>query len=250
MVARSTKRKRRNRRRVFGSFVALLALFGLVFGAMNVWVYRESQDRILPEATAIEPDAEKREALGLTDIDAILVLGSLAENGVPSAVLEDRINCAVKLYEAKLAPVLLMSGNSTRAAGNEPKVMKQAAVNQLVPSKDIFMDHWGLTTYESLVRARDVFGVKRVLIVSQRYHLFRAVYLAKQLGLEAWGVASDYRVYEEQNMMSAREFLARGKAFVWGFAKPDPTFGGEPIPLKYSGDVTNDPVNVPFTQVS
>jgi len=118
--------------------------------------------------------------------------------------------------------------------------MKQYAVDHGVPSSAVFMDHAGFSTYDSMYRARDVFGAKKVIIVTQRYHLFRALYIARRLGLEATGVACDYRPYATQPQNSSREFLARCKDFAKCLARPKPKYLGPPIPLYLDGDVTND----------
>ena len=102
------------------------------------------------------------------------------------------------------------------------------------------MDHAGFSTCESLYRAKEIFGVKKVIIVTQEYHLHRALYIARQLGLEAWGVASDYRSYAGQLMRDIREILARNKDFVTGIFLPEPTYLGEKIPITGDGNVTND----------
>ena len=118
--------------------------------------------------------------------------------------------------------------------------MKQYLIEAGVPSEDIFMDHAGFSTYESMYRARDVFQAKKILIVTQKYHLYRAVYDARALGLDAYGVASDPRSYAGQSYRNLREILARNKDFVFSIVKPEPTYLGEPIPVWGSGDLTND----------
>ncbi|MBQ4313768.1 MAG: YdcF family protein, partial [Clostridia bacterium] len=104
----------------------------------------------------------------------------------------------------------------------------------------IFMDHAGFSTYESLYRARDIFGAQSVVIVTQRYHLYRALYIAERLGLEAVGVACDPGEYHGQIWLDAREVLARNKDFIYTMFAPLPTYLGDDISLSGSGDVTND----------
>lgn len=116
--------------------------------------------------------------------------------------------------------------------------MKQFAVARQVPSSDVFMDHAGFSTYESMVRAKEVFGVQKVIIVTQEYHLYRALYIAKSLGLEAYGVSSDQRSYAGQTYRDLREILARDKDFLSCIFLPKPTFLGEAIPVSGNGDVT------------
>ena len=109
------------------------------------------------------------------------------------------------------------------------------------PSEDIFMDHAGFETYDSMYRAKKIFGAKKVVIVSQKYHLYRSLYIAKKMGLDAYGVSSDLRYYsKKQYYREAREWLARVKSFIKCIAKPEPKYLGDSIDLKASGDVTND----------
>ncbi len=182
------------------------------------------------------------EARGL-GADCILVLGAgiwgEGEGAYPSHMLADRLETALALYEAGAAGKLLMSGDHGRADYDEVSVMKAYAVERGVPSGDVFMDHAGFSTYESLYRARDVFLAKRVVVVTQEYHLYRALYIARALGLEAWGVAADLRPYAGQGYYDLREILARTKDFFLCLLKPGPTYLGEAIPVTGDGDLTN-----------
>ena len=182
-----------------------------------------------------------QEAAKLEGVDCILVLGCrVYEDGTPSHMLEDRLRRSVELYEAGAAPKLLMSGDHGQLEYDEVNAMKRYAVEAGIASSDVFMDHAGFSTYESLYRAKEIFGAKKVIIVTQQYHLHRALYIARRLGLEAWGVASDYRGYAGQILRDVREILARNKDFVTGIFLPEPTYLGEKIPLTGDGDVTND----------
>ena len=102
------------------------------------------------------------------------------------------------------------------------------------------MDHAGFSTYESIYRAKEIFNVKKIIIVTQKYHLYRALYIANQLGIEAYGVGSDPRQYVGATYREAREILARDKDFVKCIFKPKPTYLGETIPVSGNGDITND----------
>ena len=173
--------------------------------------------------------------------DCILVLGAGVWNGnTPSPMLADRLDCAIRLYFAGAAPKLLMSGDHGSADYDEVNVMKDYAIAAGVPSEDIFMDHAGFSTYESIYRARDIFEVQRPLIVTQRYHMYRALYIADALGLDACGVSADTRRYAGQSYRAARELLARAKDFVQCITQPEPTFLGETIPITGNGNQTND----------
>ena len=118
--------------------------------------------------------------------------------------------------------------------------MKLEAMEEGIPSEDIFMDHAGFSTYESIFRARDVFAADKIIIVTQEYHLYRALHVANALGVEAYGVAADYHTYVGQAYREVREILARNKDFATSILKPAPTYLGEVIPVSGDGNLTND----------
>ncbi len=206
---------------------------------------------LLALAAVLVPDAVVRgstrrdilspEAAADWGADCILVLGAgLLPDGSPNLMLSERIDTGVALYELGAAPKLLMSGDHARPEYDEVNPMKEGALRQGVPSEDVFMDHAGLSTYESIYRARDIFGAGRVIVVTQAYHLPRSLYIAEALGLEAVGVACDTARYRGQFFRDVREVLARDKDFVKCIFRPEPTYLGEAISLRGSGDVTND----------
>lgn len=181
------------------------------------------------------------EAAALTDVDCILVLGcKVQEDGTPSHMLRDRLTRSLELYTLGAAPKLLMSGDHGQQGYDEVNAMKQFALEANVPSEDVFMDHAGFSTYESVYRSKEIFGVDKVLIVTQEYHLYRSLYIAEQFGIEAYGVASDLDTYSGQFHRDVRELLDRCKDFGMCLLKPKPTYLGETIPINSSGDVTND----------
>ena len=180
------------------------------------------------------------EAAKLKNIDCILVLGcGVYSNGTPSAMLTDRLKQSIALYDSGAAPKLLMSGDHGQKDYDEVNVMKQYAITAGIPSSDIFMDHAGFSTYESIYRAKDIFGAKKIIIVTQEYHLHRALHIAKAFGLEAYGVSADLRNYSGQTFRDIREILARNKDFITSVFKPKPTFLGETIPVYGDGNLTN-----------
>lgn len=182
-----------------------------------------------------------QEAAELGDIDCILVLGcQVKSDGTPSHMLEDRLKRGVELFQAGASARLLMSGDHGQTEYDEVGHMKKYAVDAGVESSAIFMDHAGFSTYESIYRAKEIFGAERILIVTQEYHLYRAIYIAQSFGMEAWGVSADYREYSGQFHRDVREVLARIKDLGMCIFKPEPTYLGEAIPLSGSGDITND----------
>lgn len=176
----------------------------------------------------------------LEDIDCIIVLGAGIWGDGPSPMLEDRLLEGIKLYENQVAPKLIMSGDHGREEYDEVNIMKKFAMEKGVPSEDIFMDHAGFATYDSIYRAKEIFEAKKVVIVTQKYHLYRALYIANRLGLEAYGVPSNPREYSGQFVRNLREILARDKDFVKCIFKPEPTCLGESIPVSGDGNITND----------
>lgn len=225
-------------RRIWTWLLAILGgglLLGLaVVLGINLVLVQRGRERI----RTVEEITAMAEA-GTLNADCILVLGCRVwEDGRPSDMLEDRLKQGITLYEADGAPVLLMSGDHGREDYDEVTAMKRYAAEAGVPSEDIFLDHAGFSTYDSLWRAKEIFGAERVVIVTQEYHLYRALYLAEELGLEAVGVSADLRSYAGQSFRELREILARLKDFVLGIWQPD-AVGGEPIALSGDGNVTN-----------
>lgn len=217
--------------RIFCVLVCLGILGGLAVLGINAFVKDSTKELILTS----------QQAAALTDVDCILVLGCLVKSdGVPSDMLHDRLQRGVELYNLGAAPKILMTGDHGRDDYDEVDAMKRFAVEAGVPSENVFMDHAGFSTYESMYRARDIFQAKKILIVTQEYHLYRAIYIAESLGLEAYGVAADYRSYSGQLSRDVREMLARVKDFGTSLFQPKPTFLGEAIPIWGDGNLTND----------
>jgi vancomycin permeability regulator SanA len=181
------------------------------------------------------------EAVNLDDVDCIIVLGCLVKSdGSPSDMLSDRLERGIDLYKKGAAPKIIMSGDHGRVDYDEVNAMKQIAVDSGIPSSDVFMDHAGFSTYESIYRAKEIFEADKIIIVTQEYHLYRALYIAEKLGIEAYGVNSDYRTYWGQSKRDVREILARCKDFCNMIFKPEPTYLGEKIPVSGDGNLTND----------
>lgn len=182
----------------------------------------------------------EEEASKLENVDCILILGAGIWKDQPSPMLEDRILEGISLYEKGASPKIIMSGDHGTSEYDEVNIMKRYAIEKGVASEDIFMDHAGFSSYDSIYRAKEIFGAKKVIIVTQRYHLYRSVYIAKQLGIEAYGVASDPRKYAGQIFREIREIAARDKDFVKCIIKPTSKYLGDTIPVSGSGDITND----------
>lgn len=175
-----------------------------------------------------------------TTRDCIIVLGAGLRDGKPSPMLKDRLDKGIELYQNGAAPKILMSGDHGRTGYNEVQVMKQYAIDAGIPSSDIFMDHAGFSTYESMIRARDIFEVKSPVIVTQNYHLYRAVFIGKHLGIDCVGIPTDDFSYGGQAYRTFREWIARCKDVLTVLMQAAPTYGGEKIPISGNGDTTND----------
>ncbi len=172
------------------------------------------------------------------EVDCILVLGAGVWNGAPSPILEDRLAQALELYQAGRSSKILVSGDHQDERYDEPNTMRVWLEARGVPARDIFMDHAGLDTYSSMWRARHVFGVDRMLVVTQRFHLRRAVWTARSLGMTAEGVAADRRPYRGAAWFEIREIASRTKAFIDVHSGRAPRHVGPRIPLEGDGRVT------------
>lgn len=225
----------KKRRKLLRNIICVLLCLALAGAAVllgiNAYVKASAGNYILSAEDAAQ----------LTDVDCILVLGcGVRDDGTPSDMLRDRLLRGIELYELGAAPKLLMSGDHGQTTYDEVNIMKGFAVDAGIASADIFMDHAGFSTYESMYRAQDIFQADKIIIVTQGYHLYRAVYIARALGIEAYGVASDLHTYAGQTYRDAREVLARVKDFGTSIFKPEPTYRGDAIPISGDGDLTND----------
>lgn len=203
----------------------VIALFGI-----DAYVRASVSERLLSVQEASQLKA-----------DCILVLGAKVRyNETPSNLLEDRLQRGIELYNLGVSDRLLMSGDHGQVNYDEVNVMKQYAIDTGIPSQSVFMDHAGFSTYESLYRARDVFLARKIVIVTQEYHLYRALYIAEKLGLDAYGVPAAPKNYSGQFNREMREILARAKDVFYTILKPQPTYLGDTIPVNGNGDLTND----------
>ena len=209
--------------------IVLICLMLLVF-SLNIYVTSSTKKQIV----------NKNDYSKLNDIDCIVVLGAGIWGDKPSPLLQDRLDTAISLYENNVSSKIIMTGDHGRKNYDEVNIMKDYTIKNGIKSEDIFMDHAGFSTYESIYRAKEIFKAKKVVIVTQKYHLYRALYIANKLGLEAYGVNSDPRRYSGASYRELREVLARNKDFFKCIIKPKPTYLGEVIPVSGNGNITND----------
>ena len=224
--------KKREKLKPIVMILLCLALVGVIaLCSINDYVKSVAKERIV----TVE------ETANLEDVDCIIVLGcQVRDDGTLSHMLRDRLMRGLEVYHAGAAPKLLMSGDHGRKEYDEVNAMKQYAIENGVPSEHVFMDHAGFSTYETVYRAKEIFEADKVIIITQEYHLYRALYIADKLGLEAYGVSADLNKYAGQSMRDFREVLARCKDWAMCIFKPEPTYLGESIPVNGNGDVTND----------
>lgn len=218
-----------------GILVVVLAV------AINLLVVKSTDDRIVVHYNGHESSVPNSDLVEMSRIepDCIMVLGaSVNPDGTPSQMLEDRLETGIELYFRGVAPKLLLTGDDGQMEYNEVQAMKNYAVKAGVPEEDIFLDHAGFSTYDSIYRASYVFGVESMVVVTQEYHLYRALHGCHKMGIEAVGASADQDVYSGQEMREGREILARVKDFVKWLIKPEATFLGEAVPINGSGTMT------------
>lgn len=218
------------RKRGMGIFVSLLIIFVLTISV-----------------TISIVNSYKKYIYNLEDIPndsyAIIVLGAGVRNdGTPSDILADRLETSLEVYKANIGNVFILSGDHGREEYNEVRAMKDYIMKDNIDEKIIFMDHAGFSTYDSMYRAKEIFEVDKAIIVTNEYHLPRALYIARKLGIEAYGVKSDKRGYQLMDSYKKREALAQLKDFFYvNILKPEPKFLGDSIPVNSSdGRITED----------
>jgi SanA protein len=174
---------------------------------------------------------------------AALVLGAQVKpDGTPSAMLADRIAAAEELYRAGKVQKLLLSGDHGRREYDEVGTMRRALLARGVPAEDVFTDHAGFDTWDSAQRARRVFGVDSVIVVTQDFHMARALYSAHRAGLRATGYPADRRRYGRVlARLRLREALARVKVVADAVTGADPRFLGPRLPIDGDGRDTWGP---------
>lgn len=204
-------------------FIGILIMLGI-----NEYIKYSVKDKIITEKDITE------------DFNVALVLGAGLKNGKPSPVLKDRLDTALMLYKNNKVSKIIVSGDHGNKNYDEVNVMKNYLKNEGVLSEDIFMDHAGFSTYDSIYRLREIFNVKKVIIVTQKYHLYRSLYIAKKLEIDAEGISATKRHYAGELKFALREVIARDKDFVKTIFKPKSKYLGDAISVFGNGDITND----------
>lgn len=228
--------------------LALIVVAGmLLILLVNFYIYRTvskyitTLEELSPETKTEQAETEQAGTESVEQADAALVLGAQVKaDGSMSKMLTERVDMGIALYQAGVVKKIIMSGDHGREDYDEVNTMKDYAVAKGVPSEDIFMDHAGFSTYESMYRAKEIFQVESMVVVTQQYHLYRALYDGMAFGMEVKGVPCDTAVYYGDTYRKCREMLARLKDFGYTIVKPEPTYLGETIPVSGNGNITND----------
>jgi vancomycin permeability regulator SanA len=215
-------------KKIFKTIIILITIVIIITVAINLHICLSVKNQIIT-------DFNKED-----NYDAVLVLGAGIRKKKPSPLLRERLDRGIEIYKSGAAKKLIMSGDHGTKEHDEVNVMKNYAIENGVPSEDIFMDHAGFSTYESVYRAKEIFKAQNIVIVTQEYHLYRALYIANSLKLQAVGSDASVERLGGQTYRDFREILARNKDFITCIFKPEPTYLGEEIPITGNGDVTND----------
>ena len=203
-------------------FLSLLTLF------INLYMINSTKKQIL-DINSIDK---------IDNVDAIIILGCRVNGDSPSLMLTKRLEKGIEVYN-KLHTKVILTGDHSTDGYDEVNVMRNYLISSDIESKDIFLDHAGINTYDSIYRAKYIFEAKKVVIVTQEYHMYRALYLANKLDLEAVGIVAD-DIPQKGIMLKneIREIFSRDKNFFKGLFKPKSKYLGEIIPLDQDGIVT------------
>lgn len=214
-------------KRILQIIIIMFVVAALGILAINFYVIQTTKDNII----------SMEEAQGKKD-DCIIVLGAAVKaDASPSAMLKDRLDMAVNIFEDGATDILLMSGDNGQIEYNEVAAMKSYAISEGVSENNVYLDYAGFSTYESMYRLRDVFEADSAIVVTQKYHLYRALYVGEKLGLDVIGVAAEEKDYSGQFVRDIREVFARVKDFFYVIVDKQPTYLGDTIELKVKDEV-------------
>lgn len=208
--------------------LGIVLLIGIAAVSLSVYMVKATEKNIFT-ADTFENDEKA---------DCILILGAGVKDDKPKPMLRDRLLTGIELYKSGAAEKIIMSGDHGRADYDEVNVMRAFALEQGVRAEDIFLDHAGFSTYDSVYRAKNIFGAENIIIVSQKYHLYRALYISEKLDVKAAGVSANLNTYGGQLKRDIREIIARDKDFFKCIVKPEAEIMGDKIPLDGDGSIT------------
>lgn len=182
-----------------------------------------------------------------SDIKIIIVLGAgVRSDGTPCDILFDRLETSVEVFKKNNDGIFILSGDHSGKEYNEVRAMKNCVLKHDIDEKKIFMDHAGFSTYETMYRAKNIFNVDKAIIVTNEYHLPRAIYIARKLGIYSYGVKSDKRGYMLMDKYKKREVVAQLKDFIYvNILRRKSKILGDSIPIyKSDGRITDDEINL------
>lgn len=210
-------------------FFILLIIGLIIFGGIQLYVNSFAKERLVTPETAPQ-------------VDAVMILGAYVyESGKPSPVLQDRLDYGYAIYKAGKAKKIIVTGDHGTVQYDEVNAMKDYLLKKGVPPQDIFLDHAGFDTYDSMYRARDIFKVKSLIISTQQFHINRALYISQKLGLDSYGYPSSDNVLPRIQLQKARESLAKVKAALeTDIIQNKPRLLGPEIPITGDGRATFD----------
>lgn len=207
---------------IFKIFLLLLAA-GIIFIAWANYSIRKESSAFVSYRIADVPETKTALLLGT---------GKTLSNGMPNAYFYNRIQAAIDLYKSGKIKYIIVSGDNSSKDYNEPEDMQLTLMQYGIPKDKIVMDHAGFRTLDSVVRAKEIFGQNKLVIISQKFHNERAVFLAKENGMEAFGFnAADVNKYAGLKT-NLREYLAKAKVYWDLLFGVQPKFGGEKIEIK------------------
>jgi SanA protein len=208
-------------------FSVILTLVGILF--LQLQVKRTSRDVIVTDINQL------KEAY-----TGIVLGASVKPDKSLSLILQDRVDAALLAYENKKFKKFLLSGDHGEKNYDEVNAMKNYLNNKGVPDEDIFLDHAGFDTYDTMHRARDVFKVKSAIVFTQEFHLPRAIYIGKKMGLNVQGYVADQHEYPGNSRFARREWLANMKAWIELNIEKTPTYSGKVIPITGDSKLSHD----------
>ncbi|WP_292889162.1 ElyC/SanA/YdcF family protein [Nonlabens sp.] len=209
---------------VFSVIIALVVIF-----ILQLHIKRSSRDFMVTQITQLQ------------EAHTGIVLGaSVKPDKSLSLILQDRVDAALLAYENKKFKKFLLSGDHRTKNYDEVNAMKNYLNNKGVPDEDIFLDHAGFDTYDSMYRARDIFKVKSAIVFTQEFHLPRALYIGKNMGMTVQGFIADQHEYPGNNRFIRREWLANMKAWIELNIKKRPTYSGKVIPITGDSKLSHD----------
>jgi SanA protein len=210
-------------------FITLSALILLMLIISNVVVFKRSKKYLYDKVIEV-PKC----------YTAIVLGAKVSTKGVPSDYLQDRLDIAIELYRNNKIARFLLSGDHGQRSYDEVNSMKAYLIEHGINTVDIFLDHAGFDTYNSMVRAKKIFQVKDAIVVSQEFHLPRAVFIARSKGIEAYGIKADKREYAALKSLKIREVLANVKAFAEVTINKKPKYLGDQIPITGDSKLSYD----------